>query len=96
MIGGTIANVVSNVVSPADYSKTETFENELGYVPGRRSALVSFITLVIMFSLILLLGKFLWNNVLTALVPAVRPAKSIWQILGLAVLIGLMYPGYCC
>jgi hypothetical protein len=90
MIGGTVANGVNAV-----FSQTETFESGAGYSTSRSFA-VSLITLVIMLSLILLLGKFLWNNVLTALVPAVRPAKSIWQILGLAVLIGLMYPGYCC
>ena len=61
-----------------------------------RVAVVSMLTLVVMFTLILLLGKWLWNTVLVALVPAVKPAKSVWQILGLAVLIGLMYPGYCC
>ncbi len=93
MIGGTLANAINAV-----FAKTETFQ---GYGQADQSmtsrvAVVSLLTLVVMFALILLLGKWLWNTVLVALVPAVKPAKSVWQILGLAVLIGLMYPGYCC
>jgi hypothetical protein len=50
-----------------------------------------------MMLLILVVGKFLWNNVLVALVPAIKPAKSVWQILGLAVLISLFHPvPQCC
>lgn len=90
MIGGTVSNAVN-----AAFSQTETFESNAGY-STTRPFVVSLVTLVIMLALILLLGKYLWNNVLTSLIPAVKPAKSIWQILGLAVLIGLMYPGYCC
>ncbi len=93
MIGGTVANTLN-----AAFARIETFQ---GYGHADQSmtgrvAMVSLLTLVVMFALILLLGKWLWNTVLVALVPAVKPAKSVWQILGLAVLIGLMYPGYCC
>jgi hypothetical protein len=93
MIGGTLANAINAAIA-----QTETFQ---GYGQADQSmtsrvAVVSLLTLVVMFALILLLGKWLWNTVLVALVPAVKPAKSVWQILGLAVLIGLMYPGYCC
>ncbi len=93
MIGGTVSNFVD-----AALARTETFQSRGGddKATSSRSALVAFITLVVMFLLILFVGKFLWNRVLVALVPAVKPAKSIWQILGLAVLISLMYPGYCC
>ena len=92
MIGGTVANSLNAIIS-----RTETFQ---GYGSTEstttRMAMVSFMTLIVMFGLILFLGKWLWNTVLVSLVPAVKPAKSVWQILGLAVLIGLMYPGYCC
>jgi hypothetical protein len=92
MIGGAVANSLNALIS-----RTETFQ---GYGQADQSmtgrvALVSLLTLVVMFTLILFLGKWLWNTVLVALVP-VKPAKSVWQILGLAVLIGLLYPGYCC
>jgi hypothetical protein len=93
MIGGAVANSLNAIMS-----RTETFQ---GYGQADQSmtgrvAMVSLLTLLVMFALILFLGKWLWNTVLVALVPTVKPAKSVWQILGLAVLIGLMYPGYCC
>lgn len=92
MIGGAISNAVD-----AAFARTETFQNGGAAVMApARSALVTFITLIVMFALILFVGKYLWNNVLVVLVPAVKPAKSVWQILGLAILIALMYPGYCC
>jgi hypothetical protein len=89
MIGGTLEKALQTVVS-----RTETFQS--GGDGMGRALLVAFLTLVVMMGLILLAGKWLWNTVLVALVPAVRPAKSIWQMLGLAILIGLLYPGYCC
>ncbi len=89
MIGGTLGKAFDAVVA-----RTETFQSE-GNNTGR-AFLVALLTLIVMMGLILLAGKWLWNTVLVALVPAVKPAKSIWQILGLAILIGLLYPGYCC
>ena len=80
MLGGAVANGLNALIS-----RTETFQ---GYGVADQSmtgrvALVSFMTLVVMFALILILGKWLWNTVLVALVPAVKPATSVWQILGL-------------
>jgi hypothetical protein len=49
--------------------------------------------MLIVFAIILFIGKYLWNNVLHVLVPGVKEAKSVWQILGLAVLISLLSPG---
>lgn len=91
MIGGVIANTL-NVA----FSQTETFDGN-GRVepPSGRLAIVSFLTVFLIFTLLLFFGKYLWNNVLVVLVPAVKPAKSVWQILGLAVLISLMSPGSC-
>jgi cytochrome b subunit of formate dehydrogenase len=76
---------------------TEKFEN---MTPVRNDvnkvALISFLTFVVVFFLLLVLGKTLWNSVLIQLFPFVKPAKSIWQILGLSVLIGLIVPGCSC
>ncbi len=89
MIGSTLGKAFDAVVA-----RTETFQSE-GNNTGR-AFLVALLTLIVMMGLILLAGKWLWNTVLVALIPAVKPAKSICQILGLAILIGLLYPGYCC
>ena len=67
----------SNVPSMKAYSKTQMF--------------VYLVTLMIVYGLVLLLGKYLWNNVLVKLVPAVQPAKNIWQILGFVVLMSLIF-----
>jgi hypothetical protein len=46
---------------------------------------MSFILLVIL----LLIGEYLWNNVLAKLVTVVKPVTSAWQILGLWILFSL-------
>ena len=54
-------------------------------------ALASFIVLIIIILFILIIGKFLWNVVLCRLLTIAKPADSIWQILGLAILLNLIY-----
>jgi uncharacterized membrane protein len=51
------------------------------------SVLISFIIALVLISLI---GKLLWNGVITELFTCVRPAKSFMQILGLFVFISLI------
>ena len=48
------------------------------------------ISIVVIQILILIFGKWLWNNVATKLITGLRPASNIWQILGLAILIKLI------
>lgn len=95
-LGSAIANGINAVIDQTPLARTETFESQtgIGYAPARL-ALVSVLTALIVFAIILFVGKFLWNNVLHELVPAIKPAKSVWQILGLAILISLMHPGSC-
>lgn len=54
-------------------------------------ALAAFIVFVIYIVIILLIGKFLWNAVLCKLVSIAKPADSIWQVLGLAILLHFIY-----
>jgi hypothetical protein len=51
------------------------------------TVLITFIISVIIISLI---GKLLWNGIITELFTCVRPAKSIWQILGLFIFTSLL------
>jgi hypothetical protein len=96
MLGSAIANSVNAAIDTTDFAKTEAFSSEsgLGGSPARL-AFVSIVTVFIMLSLVLFAGKYLWNTVLVSLVPAIKPAKSVFQILGLAILIMLMSPGGC-
>lgn len=52
---------------------------------------VTFIVLILYIFLILLIGRFLWNAVLCRLVTIVKPVESIWQVLGLVILLNLIY-----
>ena len=99
MLGGAISSAVDHVVTP--YLVTETFDGDNNKAPelakmSGKAALVGFITLIIIFFLLLVVGKYLWNEVLVVLLPFAKPAKSIWQILGLSILIALMVPGCNC
>ena len=50
-------------------------------------ALVGFILYLL---IILFLGEYLWNNVLAKVVTVVKPIQSVWQLLGLMILFGLI------
>lgn len=45
--------------------------------------------------LLLLAGEYLWNHVVVQLFTIAKPAKSIWQILGLVILLWIIVPGSC-
>jgi len=67
-------------------AQTETFGNPTvaSWVP-----LVSAVATLL---LLCLVGQYLWNNALVPLVSIVRPAKSIFQILGVAILLSMLFP----
>uniref|UniRef100_A0A6C0DRT8 Uncharacterized protein n=1 Tax=viral metagenome TaxID=1070528 RepID=A0A6C0DRT8_9ZZZZ len=94
-MSGFISSAINNAVTP--YFTTETFESPKGAAESKsesnKVALVSFLTLLVVLFLLLFVGKFLWNDVLIVLMPFIKPVKSVWQILGLALLISLMSPG---
>lgn len=56
----------------------------------KRNPLVYLVVVVLFLVLHLLLSKWLWNNVLVKLVTVAKPADSVWQLLGLTLLFGLL------
>ena len=42
--------------------------------------------------LIIWVGKYLWNNVLSRVVTVVKPMDNLWQMFGLMILIGILFP----
>lgn len=54
-------------------------------------ALAIFIAAVVVELLVLFFGKWIWNLVVVKLFTIVKPAKSIWQILGISILCKLIY-----
>ena len=71
-----------------------------GFVSGsaeaRRDAYVELaamiLSCVISFVILGFVGKLLWNNVIVDLFSFAKPAKSFWQLIGLMIFVGLLYP----
>lgn len=67
-----------------------------GNVDQKRVAYVDFITVALTFilaiTLLAFIGKYLWNQVIVDLFSFAKPARSVWQILGLMVFVGLLVP----
>ena len=59
----------------------------------RNMMIMSIIVYIIVVIILLFFGKFLWNQVLSKKITALRPLESIWQFLGLWILIQLLF---CC
>lgn len=90
-----VASLVNTAFDNTPFARTETFESPNGVAPSpARIALISIVTVFIMLAALLFIGKYLWNNVLVNLVTIVKPVKSVWQLIGLAILISLLSP--CC
>ena len=51
------------------------------------SLVVTIISLII----ILLVGEYLWNNVLVKVTTGIKPVTSVWQILGIVILVKLIF-----
>jgi hypothetical protein len=62
----------------------------------RRDAYVDFAAMFTAFvvSVIILafVGKYLWNNIVCDLVTIAKPARNVWQILGLMIFMALVLP----
>jgi hypothetical protein len=87
MNGGLINGATRAVVegmsgSPAAEKSRDT------YVELIAMLLAFFITLVIL----AFIGQLLWNNVIVDLFSFARPAKSVWQVLGLFIFVSLIRP----
>lgn len=52
---------------------------------------VSLVLLVVWLTIVLLIGKFLWNSSAVPLLSFAKPATSVWPILGLHLLVGMLY-----
>lgn len=52
------------------------------------ATLIAFVVTLVILAFI---GQLLWNNVVVDLVSFARPAKSVWQILGLFIFVSLIH-----
>ena len=62
----------------------------------RREAYVDFVAFVLAFIIALViigfLGKYLWNEVVVDLFSFAKPARSLWQIVGLMFFLAIIMP----
>lgn len=62
----------------------------------RRDAYVDFAAMftayIISIVILAFVGKYLWNNIVCDLVSFAKPARNVWQILGLMIFISLVHP----
>ncbi len=69
---------------------------DVGSASERRETYADFLGMLLAFVIALIIlsfiGKYLWNNVVVDLFTVVKPAKSLWQILGLMIFVSLMLP----
>jgi hypothetical protein len=79
-------SIVGNCIHDT-MNRRENFDNQ-----SMSYSLAVSIAVLLYLILILLFGKFLWNQVLVKLVSGVNKVTSIWQILGLSLLIMLLFP----
>lgn len=56
----------------------------------KTNALLGLLVPLVSLVLLLLLGEYLWNDVLVKVVTVVRPVTSVWQILGLYLLLSIL------
>ena len=76
-----IVDGFTNVPGPAPDSKRRDMYVEL---------IASLLAFVIALVIIGLFGKLLWNNVVVDLFTFAKPARSVWQLIGLMVFMALI------
>jgi cytoskeletal protein RodZ len=79
---------ICSIALEAFSSSREGFDNNSSMM---QSPLVIFGFLILYLLIVLLIGKWLWNTVLVRLVSIIKPATSVWQILGFAILVQILY-----
>jgi hypothetical protein len=88
MLGSLITSLSKNV--------TEGFEGKQKNNNSKVSFLVSLISFIIIILLLAFLGKFLWNEIVAGngngvgIITIAKPIDSIYQILGLYILLSLL------
>ena len=86
---------INKVISSA-FVGSDGKEDKEGFAlmiqPTGATALRAFILSIFLYlAIVSSVGMYLWNNILVKLVSGIKPAKSIWEILGLVILTQLLF-----
>ena len=84
---GVISNVAEGFVS--GMMTTQKSEKRIDSYVSFLAGVLSFIISLVILAFV---GKMLWNSAVTDLFTCVKPAKSIWHILGLMIFVSLVFP----
>lgn len=66
--------------------------NQMNNMLGINASFALIISFIFFAIIHLFVTKWLWNNVLVLLVPAIKRATSIWQMVGLTILLTMIMP----
>ena len=85
-----VSAILKNYIGGSS-SKNEGFSN-FNRVPdfSKKDAWILVLSFIIVELILLVIGKFIWNKVVIFIIPGVNRINSIWQLLGLSILIKLL------
>lgn len=86
--------VINNLLETAFCHDNEGFVSNYGgsttMPSSKKNSWLILLSFILVEILILIFGKFLWNRVAIKIIPTLKPILSIWEILGLSILIKLL------
>ena len=92
-----LANNAAALVTP----KSDSFVNTSGVVVMESTVtpvnpMVSLVIVILAIIIVLLAGKWLWNNIAARFITILKPVPSIWHLLSLMLIIDLVLPTCAC
>lgn len=92
-----LANNAVAVLTPTSSAFTNT-NGVVVEVPTTNSVnpVVGLIIAILAIIIVLLAGKWLWNNIAARYITILKPVPSIWHLLGLMLIIDLVLPNCAC
>ena len=83
-----------SLLQKACYAAVDGFTELSGSDSKRREVYMELVAtlLALLLSIVIVafVGKWLWNNIVIDLFTIVKPARSVWQIIGLMIFLGLV------
>ena len=85
-------SLISGVLESFVNNQREGFNSNYGGNPSnnKTNVWILIISFILVEILILIFGKYLWNKIAIKIIPGLKPILSIWEILGLSILIKLL------
>lgn len=95
LLSEAFKNSVEGFACGASHGRVENFEDRKEQNRHFALAVAYFLLFLVVFVLVLLFGKFLWNKVAVKYVTILKPVPGVLELLGLMVLAGMLFPACC-